>query len=219
MAPRTVQRFTPPTALPARRPIVSDVGDTGAGLTSPGAPPSDRRSAPAGTVTLLAGGAAIGWSLLVAPAPAQAASEAGPPTEADAASDSPQSNSTSLEGPVAAPSPFWSSTAADGFAGPDALPPGGLTVPGEASQSPGAPQQEPARGPMDGRIAQSTLTVRAGESLWSLTGDLLGPTATEAQIAEQWPLLWEANADRIRDPDRVLAGTVLLLPRTLLPEP
>jgi hypothetical protein len=45
----------------------------------------------------------------------------------------------------------------------------------------------------------------------------VGAHASAAEIARSWPLLWEANADQIRDPDQVAAGTVLQVPPQLLP--
>lgn len=56
-------------------------------------------------------------------------------------------------------------------------------------------------------------TVRAGESLWSIAGDHLGPGATPAQIAREVHRLWQLNADRIGtgDPDLLMIGTRLRL--------
>src|SRR5699024_9102369 len=43
-----------------------------------------------------------------------------------------------------------------------------------------------------------TVTVRHGDSLWSISEDLLGPAPSDsAAIAAAWPLLHEANEDLI----------------------
>ena len=56
-------------------------------------------------------------------------------------------------------------------------------------------------------------TVHAGESLWSISSDRLGPGAAPAQIAREVHRLWQLNADRIGtgDPDLLMVGTRLVL--------
>lgn len=56
-------------------------------------------------------------------------------------------------------------------------------------------------------------TVHAGESLWSIASDRLGPGAGPAQIAREVHRLWQLNADRIGtgDPDLLMVGTRLRL--------
>ncbi|MDH5151153.1 LysM peptidoglycan-binding domain-containing protein [Kocuria palustris] len=98
----------------------------------------------------------------------------------------------------------------------DAAPTGAATAESAPIVHASQPQTSPER--IQDRLAQATLVLRSGESLWSLTGQLLGPHASAAEIARSWPLLWEANADQIRDPDQVAAGTVLQVPPQLLPE-
>ena len=58
-----------------------------------------------------------------------------------------------------------------------------------------------------------THVVRAGESLWAIASDLLGPEATPAEVAREVHHLWQLNRDRIGtgDPDLVMAGTELIL--------
>ena len=76
-------------------------------------------------------------------------------------------------------------------------------VPAQAkTAAPAAPASEATRA---GRI------VRAGESLWSIAADLLGPGASPARIAAEVERLWRLNRARIRtgNPDVLPAGTAL----------
>jgi hypothetical protein len=59
---------------------------------------------------------------------------------------------------------------------------------------------------------QRTHTVKRGESLWTIAADLLGPSATNSEIAAEVERLYEFNRDRIGpDPNLLLTGTVLRL--------
>lgn len=59
----------------------------------------------------------------------------------------------------------------------------------------------------------TTVTVRAGDSLWSLTAARLGPFATDVDIAREWPRLYQANREVIGPSPHVLQpGQVLRLP-------
>jgi hypothetical protein len=59
------------------------------------------------------------------------------------------------------------------------------------------------------------VVVRRGDTLWTIAARQLGPDATDAEIAEQWPRWWRANRTRIGDdPDLLLPGQVLLAPTT-----
>lgn len=62
-----------------------------------------------------------------------------------------------------------------------------------------------------------TVIVRSGDSLWSITDDLLGQGSTAAaEIQDAWPLLHEANDEVIgADPDHLLPGMVLTVPHSL----
>lgn len=53
--------------------------------------------------------------------------------------------------------------------------------------------------------------VREGESLWSIAGDLLGSSASAAEIAREVDRLWRLNAERIAtgEPDLIMPGTRL----------
>jgi nucleoid-associated protein YgaU len=57
------------------------------------------------------------------------------------------------------------------------------------------------------------LVVRRGDTLWAIAARQLGPAATDAEIAEQWPRWWAANRAQIGDdPDLLLPGQVLVAP-------
>ncbi|WP_052209800.1 LysM peptidoglycan-binding domain-containing protein [Kocuria sp. ZOR0020] len=99
-------------------------------------------------------------------------------------------------------SPFWD---------PD------FTALGPGHGSPTAPDSITAPTPPSQRVVEGTVTVRSGESLWSLTAQLLGPGATDAEVSATWPQLWQANAHHVTDPDLLQPGTVLVLPDSLVP--
>lgn len=65
-----------------------------------------------------------------------------------------------------------------------------------------------------------TVVVLPGDSLWSISDDLLGPgTSDAAEIAEAWPLLHDANRDLIgQDPDQLRPGQELTVPAALTPQ-
>lgn len=75
------------------------------------------------------------------------------------------------------------------------------------------PLQVPAQGPAAGT---PEVTVRAGDSLWSICAAELGPLASDVDIALAWPRLYQANRDVIGgDPGLLLPGQVLRLPANL----
>ena len=55
--------------------------------------------------------------------------------------------------------------------------------------------------------------MHAGESLWSIASDLLGPSASPARIAGEVHRLWQLNRERIAtgNPDLLMVGTTLRL--------
>ena len=132
--------------------------------------------------------------------------------------------------PGAAPaaSAAWMPTAVP--ATPGTPPPAVSSTPGPAPQ-PGAPavanpQWRPISpavepGPLAGRPlrqpqpgAQSTeVTVRPGDSLWTLSSARLGPFASDVDIALDWPLIYQANRNIIgANPHLLRPGQVLQLP-------
>ncbi len=61
--------------------------------------------------------------------------------------------------------------------------------------------------------ADDLMTVRKGDSLWSLAARQLGPGATDRQIALAWPAWYALNADVIgADPDLIRPGQQLRIP-------
>ncbi|KAA9395585.1 hypothetical protein FCK90_00725 [Kocuria coralli] len=117
-------------------------------------------------------------------------------------------------GSTSSGSPFWSAPG-ESPSSPEAGPADSAAsaVPEIAT----GPVEVARPGPAGGasRVVDGTVTVRGGESLWSITADLLGPEASPADIAATWPHLWEANGSHIPDPDLLLPGTVLDLPEYL----
>lgn len=61
--------------------------------------------------------------------------------------------------------------------------------------------------------AVQTVVVRAGDSLWRLAAEQLGPLATDADIAAHWPRWYERNRDVIgADPHLIIPGQVFEAP-------
>lgn len=62
-----------------------------------------------------------------------------------------------------------------------------------------------------------TVVVRPGDSLWSISEDLLGPGSSDpGRVAAAWPLLHQENRGVIGDdPDRLRPGQELTIPDTL----
>jgi nucleoid-associated protein YgaU len=58
-----------------------------------------------------------------------------------------------------------------------------------------------------------SVTVRPGDSLWSIAAGLLGPGASNAEIARTWHRIAVHNGERLGpDPDLILPGTRLSVP-------
>jgi nucleoid-associated protein YgaU len=75
---------------------------------------------------------------------------------------------------------------------------------------PGLLAREPAR-PADDRSAE--VVVRPGDSLWSIAAARLGPFASDAEIADNWPRWYDRNAGVIGpDPGLLRPGQVLSAP-------
>lgn len=132
----------------------------------------------------------------------------------------------------------WAPTASASAPAEPAPAPGPDASPGA---EPAAPPPDPAAGAPSGETSAAeapsapatTHRVNAGESLWSITQELLGagaagaPTdpssggpSAQARVARAWPILYAANAESIgADPDLILPGTVLSVPEDLLRPP
>lgn len=114
-------------------------------------------------------------------------------------------------GPDAGPAPAPDRDAGAGGAGtrPDPM---SSWTPQLPAVEPGtlAARQLRAPEPADGRAG---VTVRPGDSLWSLTAARLGPFASDVDIARAWPRLYQANRDVIGESPHLLRpGQVLRLP-------
>jgi hypothetical protein len=57
-----------------------------------------------------------------------------------------------------------------------------------------------------------TVTVRPGDTLWSIAADALGSDATTAEIDATWRVVAAANHGAVHDPDLIFPGTELALP-------
>ncbi|GAA1288305.1 LysM peptidoglycan-binding domain-containing protein [Brachybacterium alimentarium] len=94
----------------------------------------------------------------------------------------------------------------------------GTGTPGAAplEQEASAEQQGPLH-EADAPSSPGTVVVHAGDTLWSITDDLLGPAPEDpSEIAAAWPLLHEANRDVIgHNPDHLEPGQELTVPAPL----
>jgi hypothetical protein len=163
--------------------------------------------------------ASTGATVLLSPLPAATASATpAAPTVASATTPAatttaPTAASASATAPApAVPAPSWPVARPTGpparshpAVRPPAAPAPGWPIdrmPVPAAGAPGSPG-EPAR----------NITVRTGDSLWTIAGTALGPTATEHQIAIAWPYWYRANRSLIgRDPGLIRPGAELVAP-------
>jgi nucleoid-associated protein YgaU len=154
--------------------------------------------------------AAVGLQLLTAPL---------------ATASTPQSINPLPSAPgVAASAPAaWTPTAAPAPpAAPPAAPPSvapGTSVVAHPQWRPLSPVIEP--GPLTGRPLRlqqpagqaAEVTVRTGDSLWSLSAARLGPFASDVDIALDWPRIYQANRDVIgANPHFLRPGQILRIP-------
>lgn len=187
----------------------------------------------------------LGWRpTQSAPAPAPQAADdvaaTGDPATGPAPEDTADPSPADPAAPGTAPGgaappggvPSGTVTSAPTAPGPQGAPPGAPGAPGypgasgapgaQGSPAPGAEEEATASAPAGtgashGTRATGSHTVRPGESLWSITADLLHTTDRGA-IASAWPTLWAANRVVVgRDPGLIRPGTVLQVPEALLP--
>lgn len=181
-------------------------------------------------VTLGAALATTATGLVLAPA---LASEGPPPPGPEHASIS-RAPMAELR-PAEAPTPDPEAAAA-GSAGEDGAPDGSAaplpplgwgdqpapadTGPSASATPSGSENPDGPGGPAPGAPLPRTVTVERGDSLWSITDDLLGPAPDSiSAIAASWPQLHEANRHLIGpDPDRLLPGQELTVPTPLTPQ-
>jgi hypothetical protein len=157
--------------------------------------------------------AAVGLQLVTAQLAAAAAPETaavGHPAVASSAAWSP-----AAAFPPSGPSP----AAADSTPAPEPVPGPGPPAGVDPRWTPQDPVVEP--GPLSGRGLRvrdpsdrlPEVTVRAGDSLWSLSAARLGPMASDVDIARDWPGLYQANRDIIgENPHLLRPGQLLRLP-------
>ncbi len=70
-----------------------------------------------------------------------------------------------------------------------------------------------ATGSVTAEDGSGEIVVAAGDSLWSISARSLGPHATSAAIARDWPVWYRLNRDRIGpDPSLLHPGTPLRVP-------
>lgn len=98
---------------------------------------------------------------------------------------------------------------------------GAATVPGDVSSPVSAPAPasaalEEERSDPALASARHSYVVQPGDSLWGITSELLGQTASNAEIESLWPVLYEENRAVIGDnPSLIFAGTELRVPAEL----
>ena len=157
---------------------------------------------------------------VAAGAPAMAAQA---PGASDDLGWAPTASAPAPAGPAPSPDPDASPGAESAAPRPDAAAGAPSGDPSAADPQAGGTPSAPA----------ATHRVSDGESLWSITEELLdagaagaptdpssgGPSA-QARIARAWPILYAANAESIgADPDLILPGTALSVPEDLLSPP
>lgn len=167
---------------------------------------------------------------VAAGAPAMAAQA---PGASDDLGWAPTASASAPAGPAPAPGPDASPGAEPAAPRPDpaaGAPSGDPSAAGAPAGDPSAADQPAGETPS---APATTHRVSDGESLWSITEELLdagaagaptdpssgGPSA-QARIARAWPILYAANAESIgADPDLILPGTALSVPEDLLSPP
>jgi len=103
--------------------------------------------------------------------------------------------------------PAWPVTPTSAPAWPTAATPAAPTTPARPATAPPPPTHPPA-----GRHGDA-VTVRRGDSLWTIARARLGPAATPARVAREWPRWFAANRSVIgADPDLLRPGQVLRAP-------
>ncbi len=135
------------------------------------------------------------------------------PPPADAAAwDSAARTSAETETSVPSTDVGWATT------DPAATQASASTASASTAPEPPAPERSASETPASPASAAPASTapayvVQHGESLWLITSSLLGPDATDAQVAAAWPELYEANRNAIgADPSLIHAGLALTVP-------
>lgn len=97
--------------------------------------------------------------------------------------------------------------------GPEAIPES-TAAPVRTPEAPTS-MVDPANPPAGQRVFDGVLTVMAGDTLWDLTGQLLGPGATDASVCQNLPAWLELNTVA-QDGDLIRPGDQLRVPPHLL---
>jgi nucleoid-associated protein YgaU len=78
---------------------------------------------------------------------------------------------------------------------------------------PGMLAAQPVRAAQGTPPAEREVTVLAGDTLWDIASQQLGPTASDVEVALHWPRWYEANKARIgANPHVLLPGQILKAP-------
>ena len=152
----------------------------------------------AGTATAVVGRGIVGFDW-----PADRSEEPATPTSPTPTADPAARSSTA---PMASPSPLPSSLPSPPFppASPPAPPPSAAVLGVEGARQPSA--ATPGE-------TTTQVVVQRGDSLWAIATRHLGPGATNAGIATEWPRWYAANRAVIgRDPNLLLPGQRLIAP-------
>ncbi len=154
----------------------------------------------------------VGGVALAVAAPATAAAAKTAPTGVTCVVAT--ASASASRGPVPDPAPHlptpgWQSLPAPGWL---PSPPRPRPV-ASAERAPGALLQLVSSGAARRAGTDHELVVRRGDTLWALAARALGPGASAAEIAAEWPHWWQSNRRAIgEDPDLLVPGTRLTAP-------
>ena len=125
------------------------------------------------------------------------------------------------DGPVAQPNIAWVATEASPTPQAEVAPESATPTPSVAPPSQPTEPTPPSvttvnSVPQMSASTAPTYTVVRGDSLWEITEGLLGPAASESDVAHAWPELYDANRTVVgADPGLIFAGQVLVVPASI----
>lgn len=166
------------------------------------APGLARRVAATLVVATAASGLSLGTAQAGQVAPDVCTTEQASPHPARAAMTAPRIEDVPLPSPEVEPPPLgWEESTTPASEPAATQPPTSETAPAQPSSA--TPPEAPRY-----------VVVERGDSLWSISDDLLGPGRdSDAEIAATWPRLYESNRDVVGDdPDRIDTGQRLVVP-------
>jgi hypothetical protein len=130
-----------------------------------------------------------------------------------AAASGPGPPGTGWLGMSVLPDPVWTALPEPGWM-PSPPPEAPLLPAADAALVTSGAQRANGSLPRAARAGDDRVVVRRGDSLWSITARHLGPGASDAEVAAEWPRWWQANRSVIGpDPDLLLPGMRLRPPR------